>query len=98
MRRIDAERTKPVGTPPLAPLIAAASIPLIQLCILFTSVYGRARCKRLRFFLSNVAYTDAALTPATTINEKFQQAADCFRHRSSRCRAVRCHPAFSELQ
>jgi len=54
---------KPVSMPPLAPLIAAASIPRIQMCILFISVYGLARRKRLRFFCSHVAFTDAARTP-----------------------------------
>jgi hypothetical protein len=46
MLRIDSERGE---DPPLAPLIAPASIPRIQMCILFISVYGRARCKQLRF-------------------------------------------------
>lgn len=49
MLRIDPERGEAGEGPPLAPLIAPASIPRIQMCILFISVYGRARCKQLRF-------------------------------------------------
>jgi Na+/H+ antiporter NhaA len=40
--------------------MAAASIPLIQMCILVISVYGRASRERLDFFVLSAAYTDAA--------------------------------------
>src|ERR1700752_3116378 len=40
--------------------MTAASIPLIQMCILVISVYGRASRERLDFFVLSAAYADAA--------------------------------------
>jgi len=59
---------KPVRMPPLAPLIAAASIPRIQMCILVIWGYGRAGRERLDFFVLGAACTDAATTPAQKIS------------------------------